>query len=74
MPNTHVDNVRLLKALKKKHGSLNAALVREYALATGERSIRAISLSVGLSRTAVRRHLEGLSEKNRPRNLTLDRP
>lgn len=49
--------VKILLRLKKKHGSLNRALVVTYVEAFGEKSEREIAKGVGLAKTTVRRAL-----------------
>ncbi len=54
--------VAAMLALKRRHGDLNTALVREYVKIYGLMSERALSQDIGLSRNAIRRALQGWSE------------
>ncbi|WP_143515581.1 AsnC family protein [Pseudooceanicola marinus] len=57
-------NFLLLVDLKARYGDLNTALVAEYLQAYGDASISAIAQDVGLSRAAVRRALQKLSDSD----------
>lgn len=57
--------IRMLLALKAQHGDLNTALVREYVLLVGTMSERSLAQDLGVSRSVVRRALQGWSEMDR---------
>ena len=55
--------VRILR----RHGDLNAALIREYVRAYGKKSERQVAQDVGLSRDTVRRALLKWSDSDHPK-------
>lgn len=55
---------RILIAAKNHYGRLNIALVGEYLRKNGSTSVNQIAQDVGLSRTAVTKAIQELSEKD----------